>query len=433
MARLGRGSPASKGIARPVSVFDAYRANGIDVQLVAVATANKRARHGFTVDRPQIIYAGPPVPKIRTQLARIRPQPTHSKLLPPTVLGSPAAGPVFPGPLVKLAPPRSRAQTVYGFGRPLVTFPVLAPPIRSRLVRARPPAVHSKLSPPVVLGSVAASPPIVSPTARLANQEAQKRITRSVQATVFAPTVISAEPTLDQSKIRTRLAPQPRQPRRPVYGLARPALVSPVAAGGPPVAPITVKLAWWRKRPENIYGLGRPLVTAATAAPPVETKLRVKLARREAGDNRTNVLAYVQTPTVVSSATIFPGADIRLAPSKRGTPKSKLGFTRVFQVPTLAPPVRRVLVPQAKRYRRLGLWRLYPPTVLFPVPHADLCHLTADPVFCNALTLSPDADQSLSASLASDNSLSATPASDAGLSIGLASDINLGTPEDPCP
>jgi hypothetical protein len=238
---------------------------------------------------------------IATQFARIRPQPTTTRLSPPTTTEEARA---YFGPSVTLAP-SSRGKPI-SFLRPEVAVQGgridLGPSVV--LVRIRPPATLSFLRPPAVVAA----------------------------AEVYYGPAVSL----------TRIRPPATR-----WFLKPPTVVTPAA-----LADAVIDVTLVRIRPVPTQSELRP---PAVVAPFIARPTDVTLAPQRRGEPTS----FLRPPAVVREADRFFGPEVMLAPQSRGRPTSFLKPPSVEAI----EPHRPILVSLAPSSRGRPIWFLNPPAV----------------------------------------------------------------------
>lgn len=351
---------------------------------------------GFGPRRPVVVgasiaFRGPEMVRTRSRRETMVRRQGDSILRKPIVV-NPFVPPsnVFAPVEVKLAPsPRDGRRSNYRLAPP---FDIIEPVIVAlaaggpgvRLTTIRPPAVHSKLSPPQVV-TPAAVPFVAEPVfVKLAPSSRGRPQYRLGQPLVVYVQPINFGPGV-------RLAPQPDQARKAHPRLSPPAVVTPLVVQvffGPKIklAPSTrLARAAHSRLPEVVYSprsydpiqgyltkpldrvpptisrLSRPTaVTAAPLAPPITvTLVRIRPFPTDASVFKPAVIAQAQGPQ--------GGIGIQLAPQRRGTPKSNLSapavVTPVVTVVYTGPSVNLTYSKRGRPQYRLG-----PPVVVTVLP-----------------------------------------------------------------
>lgn len=332
----------------------------ITVKLARIRPARTHARLS-----PPVFL--PATSTIDVTRVRTRPAPIHSRLAPPTVLA------VFGGPRVELVHTLPR-RTIYDLRPPTVVAPVSAllsqQTIRVKLVRTRPPAIHSRLYAPLFL-------------------PAKSNIAVTVVRTRPRPinSVLGAPQALRTFSGPAKAAPVTRtfDPRRDVRSVLRP----PAVVAAVFIAPeVTVKQAPVARRP--VHSRLAPPATLAVAFIAAEVSVRLAPARRPATHSRLTAIFYPATSTIrtVLAASRTRATFVsRLPHSELRPPQVLLYFagpavylTRLARIrlralselrlpsgrPFEAPPAINVTLAPARRPHTLS--RLRPPTAVTPPP-----------------------------------------------------------------
>ena len=339
---------------------------------------------------------------IKVKLVRQRPPKRTAYLSPPVVIFAAAAGP----------PQRTATHLAYSRrgvpfsklrGPVLVTATRLAPPIRTKLVRARPPKRTAYLSPPVVIFAPIIFLPKVSAhlayslrgrgAARLLPPQAVATATAALSAPIEVKLAYSRRgrpvshlsPPTVTTQVATLAAPITARLAYSRRGHASSRLAPPTVVGPILAAPILARLTYSRRgrplsalRAPTVVGpvLARPLLVRlvritpprvhSTLRPPTDTvgledQGRVKITL--AYSRRGRPLSTLREPTVVAPVVVLHEDIEHLAYSRRGAPKSRLSAPTVV-APVLAPPI---IIHRAYSLRGRPLSILREPVVVAPV------------------------------------------------------------------
>lgn len=365
-------------VALPVTVKLAYSRRGAPkprlfppvippvARPVAVAlTRNRVQRTTGHLFGPAVVGAGIVSRPVKVTLSPSKRGTPKPRLFPPTVVNPAAAlaRPVF----ARFAPQR-RGRAKSTIFAPII--PPLAPPVRVALVRVRVPRTFTHLSGPTAVGAGIFFRPV---KVTFTPQKRGVPKSRLFPPTAVNPVVALAYPTL------VRLAPSRR-------GRARSFLSPPVI---PPLAsPLRVALVRLRV-PRTITRLFRPVVVGGgiyfrpvkvtlapskrgsakpllrppiipPLAPPIEAKFVTEFVSVELRPRAAH--SHLGAPAVVGAGITFRPVFVKLAPSRRGTPKSRLAPpTVVNAAPSIVYPP--VLVKLARSRRGAPKSRLSPPVI----------------------------------------------------------------------
>lgn len=360
MARLLRSQSVVSTVRKPAVISDAVTHRPLDVTLAP----SKRGKPKSKLSPPAVIGAAvvvtPLAPPPRITLAQR--SGTERRRANPVLQGPEVVDDAvtFPGPTVKLAPssrgkPKSKLRPPTILGAAVVPFLAAAPRVTLVAVRSAVERIrrlpHSALRAPAVVAAVVVAP--LAPPVRIALAQRVAMERRRTRSALRAPTVVAPGVTFPGPKVA--LSPSKR-------GVPKSRLSPPTVTGGVAVAfgarPLQVKLApSSRGKPKP--RLAPPAVTGAAAAPFVASPVRVTLAQRpdqlrraahsklrapsvvgvflprpvaialatsrtRTAQARRAARSRLRAPVVVAAASIFRAIQIRLAPSKRGKPKSWL-------------------------------------------------------------------------------------------------------------
>lgn len=262
-----------------------------------------RPGRALTALHPPTVLGSPPSRPLDVTLARSSRGVAKARLAAPTAVGNPVA---YHGPGVKLAWRANYRQPVsHRLSPPVaVTVAVLAP-VAVTLAPGRRGKASSRLTAPPI-GSAFVAP---RGTVKLAQPPRQ---TRAPRARLVAPVVVGAAIVFRGPGVRLVAPINTRARVRHVIGA--PAVV----ATGVLFAPITTSLAYQR-RGHATYRLAAPAsVGGGIAYHGPGVKIAATPNRRPA------VKHTVGAPVVVTAAPLANPLRIRLAPSRRGTPKPRL-------------------------------------------------------------------------------------------------------------
>lgn len=349
---------------QPAVIGAGVRFSGTGTLLTRSRRLSATQRQGkSTLGQPQGIFNQTAMRPIEGYLAPVRDRrpPTSSHFSGPTVTGVPSPPqPVLGGigvQLVQIRPPAVQSK----LGPPiLATVSTPLEPIQGFLAPfTRPPAVHSRLGRPILAAVVAQV--YSGPVVHLARSTRPRTLSELRPPTVVAP--VLAPP------VEVKLAPQKRGIPRSI--LRPPTVVAPVLA-----RPIRVELAPQKRgvprsilRPPAVVApvLARPLALHLAYSVRGKPKYRLSppvavapvLARHEILQlvqiRPPAVHSVLRPPVVVLGAVELSGPEVTLAPSKRGRAKPFL-----LPVPEAFQPVGQLVVHLTYSRRGKPIYRLGP-------------------------------------------------------------------------
>jgi hypothetical protein len=322
-----------KTIARLLPVPSAFRPVGkLAVHLAYSRRGTPKSRlEPPTVVEAAFVYGGPKVRIVRSH----RPAPVHSFLRRPTDLVDAADLGYLRTHLAysRRGKPRSRLFP------PVVVAPVLARPIRVKLARIRPAAVHSILRKPTDLVDAADLGRVKITLVRIRPPRTMAVLTKPV-------VILQSYGPL--GGILTQLAPQRR-------GTPKSRLFPPTTLiiTYPAVQPSSINLAYSRR------GVAKSKLPTVVYPGRVYRAIKGSLTPPRATNPHT--ISHLQPPAVVNQPVVLYPISVTLAYSRRGAPKSRL-----LVVPAAFRPVGFIAVHLAYSRRGVPKSRLEPPTVVFP-------------------------------------------------------------------